>query len=393
MNIKPFLTEQFFALYEFTAPHVLASSDCETLSIGELLALSGGSLEDFGKLELGYTETQGHPEYRQLVADMYENVANDEVVILTSPVEGIYLTMQALLGASDEVVALSPAYDALHHVADHLCGKFQRWHLVPTETGWEIDLDRLKALVNPETRLIIVNFPHNPSGFQPGPDAVERLIDIARANDCWLFCDEIYRGLETRPALESPIPSAADVYEKAIVLNGLSKTFGLPGLRAGWLIVRNTEVREQLMNWKHYTTICPAAPTEYLAMQALSVREELAERSREIVRANLSICGEFMQRHSKLFRWRPPIAGSTALVEMDLVQLGQNQTRAFANTTHYCHDLAQNHGVLLLPGECLGCSNRFVRMGLGRTSFPSALTAWESTLPPMPATHESLAQN
>jgi len=393
MEIKPFLTEQFFALYEFTASHVLASSDCETTSIAELLDLSGGSLEEFGEVKLGYTETQGHPEYRRLVAEMYENAAADDVVILTSPVEGIYLTMQTLLEASDEVVGLSPAYDALHHVADHLCGKFQPWQLVPTETGWEIDLDRLKSLVNSKTRLIIVNFPHNPSGFQPTSGELEQLIEIARANDCWLFCDEIYRGLETGFELEPAIPSAADIYEKAIVLNGLSKTYGLPGLRAGWLVIRDKAIREKLIGWKHYTTICPAAPTEYLSMQALSVRDKLADRSREIVRANLAICTEFMKRRSALFRWRPPIAGTTVLVEIDLVQLGAHQKQTFANTTDYCHDLAQNHGVLLLPGACLGCSDRFVRMGLGRAAFPSTLAAWDATLPPIAAPSESFSSN
>ena len=389
MKIKPFLTEQFFSLYEFTAPHVLASSDCETTSIADLLDLSGGSLEELGKLRLGYTETQGHPEYRRLVAEMYENVTAAEVVILTSPVEGIYLTMQTLLEANDEVVALSPAYDALHHVADHLCGKIQPWELVSTETGWEIDLDRLKSLVNSKTRLIIVNFPHNPCGYQPTLHEFEQLVEIARGNDCWLFCDEIYRGLELAPA----IPSAADIYKKAIVLNGLSKTYGLPGLRAGWLIVHDKKVREQLIGWKHYTTICPAAPTEYLSIQALTVRDKLADRSREIVRGNLKICTEFMKRQSALLRWRPPMAGSTALVEIDLAQLGAQQSETFANATDYCHDLAQSHGVLLLPGACLGCSDRFVRVGLGRAGFGSALAAWEATLSPVAAPSGQVSSN
>jgi aspartate/methionine/tyrosine aminotransferase len=380
MQIKPFLTEQFFALYEFTAPHVLASSDCETTSIAELLELSGGSLEEFGEMRLGYTESQGNPEYRRLVTDMYDNVMADDVVILTSPVEGIYLTMQTLLDASDEVIALSPAYDALHHVADHLCGKMQSWDLVPTEAGWEIDFDRLESLVNSNTRLIIVNFPHNPCGYQPSPGEFEQLVEIARRNDCWLFCDEIYRGLEVEWRHEPTLPSAADVYEKAIVLHGLSKTYGLPGLRAGWLIVRDKTIREQLIGWKHYTTICPAAPTEYLSMQALTVRDQLAERSRKIVRDNLRICAEFMKRHSEFLRWRPPTVGSTALVEIDFAQLNGSQTQVFTNATDYCHDLAKKHGVLLLPAACLGCADRFVRIGLGRASFSIALAAWDATL-------------
>ena len=381
MKIKPFLTEQFFSLYEFTATHMLASSDCETTTVAELLNLSGGSLEDFGSLKLGYTESQGHPEYRRLVSETYENVSVDDVVILTSPVEGIYLTMQTLLEPGDEVVALSPAYDALHHVADHLCGKFQAWDLVPTEAGWKIDLEQLKSLVNSKTKLIIVNFPHNPSGFQPTIGDFEQLIEVARANDCWLFCDEIYRGLETEFKGKPAIPSAADIYDKAIVLNGLSKTYGLPGLRAGWLVIRDKQIREELIGWKHYTTICPAAPTEYLAIQALSVGEKLAERSRTLVQSNLVACTEFMQRQRPLFQWRPPTAGSTALVEIDFAHLAKRSTETFDSATDYCHHLAKNYGVLLLPGACLGCEDKFVRIGLGRAGFQTALAAWEATLP------------
>ena len=380
MKIKPFLTEHFFAEYEFTALHLLASSDCETTSIAELLDLSGGSLAGLGAVELGYTESQGHPEYRRLVAEMYEDVAADDVVILTSPVEGIYLTMQTLLDASDEVVALSPAYDALHHVADHLCGQLKLWQLLPTETGWGMDLGRLRSMVNSKTRMIIVNFPHNPTGYQPDRDELKELIEIAREHDCWLFCDEIYRGLEVGFDSSATLPSVADLYGKSIVLNGLSKTFGLPGLRAGWLVIRDGKVREKLIAWKHYTTICPAAPTEYLAMQALSVRDHLAKRSREIVRSNLALCSPFMERHSALFRWRPPIAGSTALVEVDLEQLGRGQKQMFASTQEYCHALVQRHGILLLPGECLGCQPRFIRIGLGRAGFAEAMLAWEATL-------------
>lgn len=381
MKIKPFLTEQFFALYEFTASHMLASSDCETTSIAELLELAGGSMKEFGELELGYTESQGHPEYRRLVADMYDDVGDDDVVILTSPVEGIYLTMQTLLDSSCEVVALSPAYDALHHVAEHLCGELHPWELTATESGWQLDMAQLRSLVSSRTTLIIVNFPHNPTGYQPTRTELDELVEIARESNCWLFCDEIYRGLEVSLEACPSIPSVADIYEKGIVLNGLSKTYGLPGLRAGWLIIRDKAVREKVIGWKHYTTICPAAPTEYLAIRALTIRAALAERSQALVRSNLDACTKFMNLRTSLFRWRPPIAGSTTLLEINLDLLACGQARTFVSTTDYCHALAQDYGILLLPGECLGCSNRFVRIGLGREGFSSALSAWERTLP------------
>ena len=243
MKIEPFLTEQFFAEYEFSAQHLLASSDCETMSIGELLQLSGSTLDELGGLTLGYTESQGDPHLRSLISNMYSNVSSDDVVVLTSPVEGIYLAMQTLLESEDEVIALRPAYDALNNVARHLCHEVLPWNLFPGRNCWELDFDELESLISPQTRIIVVNFPHNPTGYVPSESDFDRLIGLARRYDLWLFCDEIYRGLEFGPT----IPSAADLYEKAIVLSGLSKTYGLPGLRAGWVVIRNAKLRDELI--------------------------------------------------------------------------------------------------------------------------------------------------
>src|SRR5690606_6876146 len=133
--------------------------------------------------------------------------------------------------------------------------------------GWTLDLDEFDRLVTADTRLVIVNFPHNPTGYLPAAAEFDALLDIVRRRGVWLLCDEMYRGLERDPA--DRLPSAADRYERAIVLSGLSKTYGLPGLRTGWLGVRDPAVRAALINWKHYTTICAAAPGEALARVAL----------------------------------------------------------------------------------------------------------------------------
>ena len=370
MKIEPFLTEQFFTRYEFSAPHLLACSDCETMSIEELLQLAGSTLDELGDVTLGYTESQGDPQLRSQISEMYTDVDAEDVVILTSPVEGIYLAMQTLLEPDDEVVALRPAYDALNNVARHLCREVIPWNLVATADQWELDFDQLEAKIGPQTRMIVVNFPHNPTGFAASPAEFERLITLARENNVWLFCDEIYRGLE----FDTAIPSAADRYEKSIVLGGLSKTYGLPGLRAGWLVVRNPELRDELINWKPYTTICPAAPTEFMARKALLVREQLADRSKKIIQRNLKLCSEFFARFPDHFTWRRPRAGSVAFVELNLAEIG------FDSATTYCHHLAQNHGIVLLPGKCLGFDDNFVRFGLGRVGFETALDAYTAVV-------------
>lgn len=367
MNIAPFTTEQFFARYEFSTPYILCASDCETTTVGEVLRLAGMDTAELLDLRLGYTESQGSPALRAAIAGRYDRVKPEEVVSLGAPEEGIYLTMRTLLEPGDHVVVLTPAYDSLLNLAEHISGNVSRWPIRPVDTGWRLDLDELARLVTAETRLVIVNFPHNPTGLLPSPAEFAALLDIVRGRGSWLFSDEMYRGLERDPATR--LPSATDQYERAIILAGLSKTHGLPGLRTGWLVVHDPALREALINWKHYTTICPPAPSELLALAALRAHETLVARSRATVATNLALAESFFARHGDWFHWRPPQAGSVALV-------GLNAPSAAA----YCRDLARDAGVLLLPGSHLGYDDRSVRFGFGRVNFGEALQWYEAYL-------------
>jgi aspartate/methionine/tyrosine aminotransferase len=367
MDIQPFAIEHYFAQYEFTTPYLLCASDCESMSVAELLALSGHDAAELGGLHLGYTESQGDPRLRTAVAETYTAVDPAEVVILGAPEEGIYLALRALLQPGDHVVVLTPAYDSLLNLAEHISGNVSCWEVQAKEGTWQLDLERLEELLTPQTRLLIVNFPHNPTGVVPDAQQFAALIDLVRRHGIWLFCDEMYRGLELdgRPTLAS----AVDVYERAVVLAGLSKVHGLPGLRAGWLVVRDERLRVAILNWKFYTTICPAAPTEYLALAALDAREALVARSRALIEANLAAAEAFFRRWPELFVWRRPLAGSVALTGLQV-----------PSATAYCHDLAREAGVLLLPSSCLGYGDRHVRMGFGRANFGEALAHYEAFL-------------
>jgi aspartate/methionine/tyrosine aminotransferase len=295
-------------------------------------------------------------------------VTAEEIVMLGAPEEGIYLTMRTLLEPGDHVVALTPAYDSLVNLAEHVSGNVTPWPVRPTPGGWELDPAELARLLRPDTRLIIVNFPHNPTGYLPSAETLAALLDIARGHGAWLLCDEMYRGLERNPT--DRLASAADGYERAIVLSGLSKTHGLPGLRVGWLIVRDAATRAALINWKHYTTICPPAPSERLALAALQAHAPLVERSRGIIATNLQLAEAFFARHAAQFVWRAPRAGSVALVGL----------RGVASASDYCHALARDAGVLLLPGPYLGAGDDSVRFGFGRLGFGAALEQYESYL-------------
>ena len=369
MEIAPFQTEHFFAEYEFNTPHQLCNSDCDTISIEELLSMADMSLAQMGQMMLGYTESQGNPHLRETLADAYPAAQPDDVIVLGTPIEGIYLAARAVLNPGDEVIVLNPAYDALVNMFEHVAGaeNVTKFSLTPTETGWELDYDALEAQIGERTRLLVVNFPHNPTGYLPTPEQQRRLAAMVEANDLWVFYDEMYFGLVH--AGTEPIPSMVDVTNRSIVLSGLSKTYGLPGLRAGWLIVQDEALRANIMNWKFYTSICPPAPTEFLAVAAWRVRDELRDRNIELIAQNVATAEAFFARWPDLFTFRKPMAGSMGLVEMHV-----------PSVTELAHKLAREAGVLIQPATTLGWNDQTMRMGFGRKAFPEALGHFETYL-------------
>lgn len=369
MKITHFATEHFFAKYEFTTPYQLCNSDCETIPVEELLKMAGIPLEEMGKISLGYTESLGNPDLRASIADCYANINPEEVIFLGSPIEGIYLAARAALNPGDEVVVLTPAYDALVNMFEHVAGadKVHKWRFKAGLDRWELDFDELESLITPQTKMVVVNFPHNPTGFLPSREQLNQLVNTVNKHGLVLFYDEMYFGLvhEGTPS----IPSVAELCPRSVALSGLSKTYGLPGLRSGWLVVQDKTLRDEIINWKFYTSICPAAPTEFLTSAALKVREQLRQRTLTLVEANLKLADAFFARWPQMFTWRRPAAGSTALVEMKVPSV-----EAFAEK------MAREAGVLIQPATTLGWDDHSFRMGLGRKRYAMALEKFEEYL-------------
>ncbi len=367
MKVSQFETEHYYAQYEFSAPHLLSVSDCETLSITELLSLAGLSLNDLGEERLGYTESQGNPELRQAIAKGYKNISADDVLVLATPIEGLFISMQAILEPPDEAIVLTPAYDALFNLPKDLNQNTKAWPLKAAEGKWELDFETLERLISDKTKLLVVNFPHNPTGFLATEAEFNQLIALAKKHDLYLLCDEMYRGLEFADAPQ--LASAVELYEKSVVLSGLSKSHGLPGLRAGWLLTRDKELYDKLLNWKLYTSICPAAPVEFLALAALKAEDILIQKNKTIIKHNLKLAEPFFKKRQSLFEFRAPLAGSIALVELKE-----------GNATSYCHNLAKDAGVVLLPSSFMQFPDSFLRFGFGRTSFQAALEHYDAYL-------------
>ena len=359
MQIKPFKLERYFAKYEFAAKYLLSSSDCEPLMMAELLDYAADEQRAlWDGLWLGYTESQGHPLLLETIAGLYDNI-NASDVIEVVPEEGILIAMNTLLQAGDHVVMSYPAYQSLYQVAESIGCTVSHW--MPNPDGWKFDVEQLTAMVQPQTKLIVVNFPHNPTGATLTPEEFARVVDLARQNDCFLFSDEMYRWSEHDEA--DRLPAACEVYENAVSLCGLSKSFALPGLRVGWLATQNDDFMQRFVNFKDYTTICGSAPSEILALIALNAKDAIIERTLAIVRDNLSVLDSFFAQHSESFAWSRPNAGTITLVELK---------RNIA-IDDFVEKLVSEKGVMMVPASQFEYDGNYFRLGFGRRNLPEAL--------------------
>ena len=362
MRPRPFALERFFARYEFNTRYLLSSSDPETLPIRELLALEPGSQERFAELRLGYTESRGGESLRQRIAGLYDGVRTDEVLVHSGPQEGIFAFANALFQRGDHAIVQFPAYQSQYAIAEAISVDISRWNSDLDRDGAP-DVEELASLVRPATRAILLTTPNNPTGYAFSRPQIDAVVDIARRHGLWLFGDEVYRGTERDvPCL----PAVADLYERGVSLGGLSKGHGLAGLRIGWLTTHDSALYERVAAFKDYLTICNSAPSEFLAEIALRHSDRLLERVRRICVANLDLLGDFFARHSALFEWNRPRAGTTAFPRY----LG-------GSSDAFCARLVRDAGVLLLPSSVFDAGDDRVRFGYGRADLRDALAALE----------------
>jgi aspartate/methionine/tyrosine aminotransferase len=277
-----------------------------------------------------------------------------------TPEEGIFLAMQALLKPGDHVICTFPGYQSLYELARSIGCQLSLWK--PDEDrGWRFGLRQFENLIRDDTRMVVVNFPHNPTGYMPTRAGYMSLIDIVRQSGAYLFSDEMYRFLERDP--ETILPAGCDVYRKAISLSGLSKTFGLPGLRIGWVASREPKILEQMRLLKDYTTICNSAPSEILGLMALRDRENIIAGQMVRIRRNIKILDDFFSKHSDCVSWNPPSGGSICFPRLSLTD----------DTSEFCETLIRKTGIMLVPSRIFQYGNHHVRIGFGRESFPEII--------------------
>ncbi len=368
MKMNDFKLECYFGKYEFTAPYLLTQSDCESMSTKELLALEHGAQEAFLGQWLGYTETWGDPELRHIIASLYQHMSAEDVLAFHGAQEAIFGYMNVMLEEGDHMIAMYPNYQSAYEVANAIPNsECSKWYIRDKGTHWAMDFDELEALIKPNTKLIAVTSPNNPTGYTFTNDEIKRLCAICEKNNLYLFADEVYKGLELEGEKRDWM---ADHYDKCASLGVMSKAYGLAGLRVGWLVSKDHETLEKVVKFKHYMSICNSAPSEFLAKVALKHGAAILERNRQIIRDNIKLVDEFFDRYPQLFEKKATTCGPVAYHKLLLDMPVKD----------FCQMAVDKKGVLLLPSEIYGMEDQYFRMGYGRKNVPESLAKFEEFL-------------
>ena len=301
MKFPRFDMERMQSQWEHKVKYDLSESGVEALELQEITR----DPKELMKTKLGYAEGVGREATRTLIAGIHPGHEADDVMITTGTSEANFLALASLITAGDEVVVVMPNYMQVHGLATALGARVREVWL-REERAWTIDLDALAAAVNPRTRLICVCQPNNPTGQVLSQGEVQNIVRIADQHGAWILADEVYRGAE-RSAEESPSFSGRG--ERILVTGGLSKVYGLPGLRVGWIVAPRERIAAAL-EIKDYTTIAPATLSEGLAEIALERRKQLLERARFLINERWPLLEDWAAGHSRVLHWTPPAAGA-----------------------------------------------------------------------------------
>ena len=370
--MRDFALERYFSQWEFTARYHMTASDIQSMTVAELLTLATDrDRSAFENGWLGYTETYGHPELREEIAKTYDTAEPEDILCLAGAEEGVYIAMRVLLEREDHAIVVVPNYQAAETIPLDICEVSG----VPLNENdnWSLDIDQVRDAVRPNTRLVSINFPNNPTGAVLDRACFNDLVELCREKGIYLFSDEVYRLVERDENIR--LPQVADVYERGLSLNVMSKAYGFPGLRIGWIMTKDRELLKRMEGYKHYLSICNSAPSERLAIIALKAREHILARNRHLVNSNAEKLTQFFNEFGALFEWTRPDGGC----------VGFPKYTGPKDTNQFCEDLVNETGILLLPpkiytSELLNTPRDRFRIGFGREGIDKGLSVFREYL-------------
>lgn len=363
--MRNFELEVFFSQWEFKAKYHMTASDMESMSMKELLAMASEEDRDtFENLWLGYTQTYGLHALRREIANTYDNLNDKNILCFAGAEEGLYTAMKVLLKPEDHAIVVVPNYQAAETIPLSICSV--TGIALDADNNWNLDINAIVGALRPNTKLISINFPNNPTGKIIPKEDLEQLVEIARQFDIYIFNDEVYRGIELDDSKR--LPQIADIYEKGLSLNVMSKAYGLPGLRIGWIGCQDINLLEEMERFKHFLTICNSGPSEVLALIALKARDKILTRNKKILSDNADRLDKFFGEFPDIFKWKRPDGGAVAYpkyLESD-------------DCNDFCQNLLEETGVMILPpriykSELLATPQNHFRVGLGRSGLDEML--------------------
>ena len=367
MTIKPFKVEEWMNAYEADAPYNIAETCVESLSLGELWDLSGVNGEAFWadvcsrRMTYGYIE--GHPDFLKGICGLYKTLTPEDIVTTHGAAGANHHVFYSLVEPGDRVISVTPTYQQLYSIPESYQADLQLLHL-REENGWLPDLEELRRLAVPGTKLICINNPNNPTGALMDEALLTQIVDIAREAGAYLLCDEVYRHLTQEDEWS---PSVVDLYEKGISVSSMSKVFSLAGLRLGWIACHDANVLRACRSHRDYNHISCGLLDERIAAVALGAKDAFLARSRRIIRENLPILDNWVQGETRIHYVRPR-AGTSALVRYDYN----------LDSYDFCTQLYQETGAFVTPGDCFdiprcfrvgyACGAEELRQGLAAVS-------------------------
>ncbi len=371
-TLPDFRLETHFSKWEFKARFHMTASDAESLALSELLAMaSDDDRTAYEQMSLGYTETYGAPELRRTIATTYANQKDEHILCFAGASEGIFAANTVLLEKNSHAIVVTPNYQSHETLPLAICDA--TGVALDGTRGWSLDLDQVKDAIKKNTSLLTINFPHNPTGAILPIAQYEELIDLCRHHGIYILHDEIFNGLG--PSDAKHLPFIADRYERGLSLGVMSKSYGMPGLRIGWIACQDRALLSKMERMKHYLSICNSGPSERLANIALKNRAEILARNCAIVDENLTLWDAFFAKYSDLFEWQRPDGSCTGFPRY----LGTEGVEKFARS------LVEESGVLVLPSSIYHSDlspvpqDRF-RIGFGRKHLSQGLAAFAAHL-------------
>ena len=341
MKIKPFAVEEWMNAWEVGAKYNIAETCVDSISMNDLFELTGEDKTEFlNRLcarRLSYGDIEGLPEFRKGVCGLYKTL-NIENIVPTHGASGAnHHVFYSLISPGDRVVSIMPTYQQLYSIPESYGADVQILYL-SKENNYLPDLEKLRRLVTPKTKMICINNPNNPTGALMSEQMLREIVEIARSADAWILCDEVYRHLSQE---DGWCPSIVDLYEKGISVSSMSKVFSLAGLRLGWIATHDMSVVKSCLSHRDYNLVSCGVFDEMLAAAALKHRDKLLERSRKIVRENLQILDDWVGSEPHVSYVKPK-AGTTALVYYDL------------DISYYdfCEEMYKKTGAFVTPGDC-----------------------------------------